>query len=292
LKTTGRGTPADRKRAAIWGGLGGQVGGVSKRGLSDGKESGSESDGEDESGKRVRPRLRLMLSDHDTGSEAGRGRSRQGEGVNGAKRVLRLSLPCDTEERMPTVPTGFKCDISESSNSHKDEDIHRIMPKPSSSSSSSTFIATDQTWDAFLASLDDKSQPRQQGEEGILDTSVTAADGDTTHGQLQLDLDGLRHRRTSERDPLGSPIRRLGPSSTLEGSSGMFIFDQGQGGDSSNSWFGGGDGENESGLGKSGVGVGGLVGTSGSCPSDALALEGFNFPVGPDGSSTLSYALG
>ena len=43
-----------------------------------------------------------------------------------------------------------------------------------------------------------------------------------------------------------------------------------------------------------GVGVGGLVvvGSSGTCPSDALAMEGFNFPVGPDGLSTLSYALG
>jgi len=289
----------DRKRGAIWGGTGGQVvtsGGGSQRGLNDGKESESQcdSDGEYERGTRRRPRLRLMLSDHDTGSEPRRGCSRQGEGVNGAKRVLRLSLPSDTEERMTIVPTGFKCDISESSNPHKDEDIHRIMPKLSSSSSSSTFIATDQTWDAFLASLDDKSQPRQQGEEGTLDTSVTAADGDTTHGQLQLDLDGLRHRHTSERDLLGGPVRRLGPSSTLEGSRGMFIFDQGQGGDSSNSWFGGGDGVNESGLGKSGVGVGvgGLVGSSGSCPSDALALEGFNFPVGPDGSSTLSYTLG
>jgi hypothetical protein len=34
--------------------------------------------------------------------------------------------------------------------------------------------------------------------------------------------------------------------------------------------------------------------SSGTCPSDALVMEGFNFPpvVGPDGSSTLSYALG
>jgi hypothetical protein len=294
LKTTGRGTPADRKRGAIWGGIGGQVvGSWSKRGLDDGKESESEGDEEhvgDEGGKRGRPRLRLMLSDHDMGSGPRGGHSRQGDEGNGAKMALRLSLPCDTDERMPIIPAGFKCDISESGNANNDEDIHRIIHKPSSSS---TFVATDPTWDAFLASLDDKSQPQQQGEEGRLDSSVTAADSDTTHGQLLLDLDG-RHR--SERDPLGSStVRRLGPSSpTLEGSGGMFIFDQG--GDSSSPWFEGADGVSEGGLGRSGVsvgvGVGELVGSSGTCPSDALALEEFNFPVGSDGSSTLSYALG
>ena len=297
LKTTGRGTPADRKRGAIWGGIGGQViESRSKRGLDVGKESegegGDEENGGDEGGKRGRQRLRLMLSDHDMGSGPRRGHSRQGDEENGAKMALRLSLPCDTDERMPIIPTGFKCDISESGNANNDEDIHRIIHKPSSSS---TFVATDPTWDAFLASLDDKSQPQQQGEEGRLDSSVIAADSDTPHGQqLLLDLDG-RHR--SERDPLGSStVRRLGPSSpTLEGSGGMFIFDQG-GDNSSSPWFEGADGVSEGGLGKSGVsvgvGVGGLVGSSGTCPSDALALEEFNFPVGSDGSSTLSYALG
>ena len=319
LKTTGRGTPADRKRGAIWGGIGGgQVGANgsrSKRGLDDGNESESESDEEhegDEGGKRGRPRLKLMLSDHDIEFEPRRGRSRQGEGGNGAKTTLRLSLPCDTDERMPIVPPGFKCDISESDNANNDEDIHRTthkIPSSTSTTSTSTFVATDPTWDAFLASLDDKSQPQQQGEEGALDSSVSAADSDTTHGQLLLDLDGHRHRQRryeSDRDPLGNNnnnigggsggiARRLGPSSSsppippLESSSGMFMFDHG--GDGSSPWFGSGPVESGE-MAKSGVGVGGLVGSSGTCPSDALALEGFNFPVGPDGSSTLSFALG
>ena len=83
-KTTGRGTPADRRCSAIWGwgGLGGsssQVGkygsvSVGKRRLDDdGKQNGSESKGEsdddDEGGKRGRPKLRLMLADHDLESE-------------------------------------------------------------------------------------------------------------------------------------------------------------------------------------------------------------------------------
>jgi len=66
------------------------------------------------------------------------------------------------------------------------------------------------------------------------------------------------------------------------------MFDHG--GDSPSAWFVGvgADGMNEG----SGRSVVGLSVSSGTCPSDALALEGFNFPVGPDGSSTLSYALG
>jgi len=125
--------------------------------------------------------------------------------------------------------------------------------------------------------------------------------------RLLLDLDGHQHRLHRERDPLPhgvtttSSIRRLVPSlsptASLEGSSGMFMFDHQGGGDGSTStWFE----EDEGGLGgrsgssnNSGVGVGvdGLVvvGSSGTCPSDALAMEGFNFP---DGSNTLSYALG
>ena len=311
LKTTGRGTPADRKRGAIWCGVragGDQEVGTSgnKRGLDDGKESESESDEEndgeeDEGGKRGRPMLRLMLSDHDI--EAGpRLGSREGEGGDGAKTSLRLSLLDDVDERMPV---GFKCDISESSND-------RATHKPSSP----TFVATDQTWDAFLASLDDKNHqpPQQQGEVGTLDSCVTAADSDTTHEQLLLDLDGHhlpnQHQLRRERDPSLSsphvvttttttPTRRLGPPlspTSLEGSSGMFMFDHpdgddddGGGGGSTSTWFG-----DEGGLGGRNLAGGGLVvvGSSGTCPSDALAMEGFNFPVGPDGTSTLSYALG
>ena len=293
-KTTGRGTPADKRRGAIWGwgGItGGQVGSGtgSKRGLDGGKEIETESEEEqDEGGKRGRPRLRLMLADHDLVSEPrrGRGRGHQGEGGNGVKTTLRLSLPGDTDadERMPTK---FKCDIPET---HNNEDIHGTAPKPSS-----TFVATDQTWDAFF--LDDKSQPhQQQGEEGALVSSINAADSDTTlPGQLLLHLDTDRHRHHRQHehlleieDPDVTP-RLTPPSSSLEGSSGgMFMFDQG--GDSSSAWFvgAGADGMNEG----SGRSVVGLSGSSGTCPSDALALEGFNFPVGPDGSSTLSYALG
>ena len=322
LKTTGRGTPADRKRGAIWCGV--QVGredGTSrnKRGLDDGKgsESDEENGGGDEGGRRGRPRLRLMLSDHDI--EAGpRHGGREGEDGDGAKTGLKLSLlndiDDDADERMPV---GFKCDISESSsnntNINDQNNNHRTSPahsKPSSSSSSSTFVATDQTWDAFLASLDEKNhQPpqQQQGEEGMFDSSVTAADdSDTTHGQLLLDLDGHRFSNQHRRSPsphnvavTTTAIRRLGPSlsspppTSLEGSSGMFMFDH-EGGDDGNggpssTWFG----DDEGGLGvRSGGGVGVGVGSSGTCPSDALVMEGFNFPVGPDGSSTLSYALG
>ena len=289
LKTTGRGTPADRKRSAIWGwsGLGGgrmeHCGNGSKGELDDRTESESD----DEGGKRDRPRLKLMLSDHDIVSERG----------EETKPALRLSLPGDTNDedvRMPVVPAGFRCE------SDNDQDTTRTTHQPSSSPSppSSSFVATDQTWDAFLASLDDKSQPQQQqGEEGTFDSSVAASDSDpTTHGQLLLELDdhhlpsSHRHRR-----------HLLGPPSpTLEGSNGMFIFDQGSDNSSSSSTWFGDDGMSESGSGSNGgsggrSGVPGLVvvvGSSGTCPSDALALEGFNFTVGPDGSSTLSYALG
>ena len=321
LKTTGRGTPADRKRGAIWGGV--QVGvsrevrtSRNKRGLDDGKESESDEDngGEDEGGKRGRPRLRLMLSDHDieTGS---RHDSREGEGGDGAKTSLKLSLLDDIDEAdEQRMPVGFKCDISESSsNANNDQNIHHRTPTPKPS----TFVASDQNWDAFLASLDDKNHqpPQQQGEEGTFDSSVTAADSDTTHGQLLLDLDGHhhhhhlpdQHRLHRERDPphevatTTTTTRRLGPSlsptASLEGSSGMFMFDH-EGGDDglTSTWFGdeGGGLRSSSGSSNLGVGVGGLVvvGSSGTCPSDALAMDGFNFPVGPDGSSTLSYALG
>ena len=295
LKTTGRGTPADRKRGAIWcgdqiGGRGGRqeagTNGNNKRGFDDGNESESdeeENGGEDddEGRKRGRPRLRLMLSDHDIDTGPRRG-SGEGEGGDGAKTSLR----------------------------HKP-------------SSSSTFVATDQTWDAFMASLDDKNYhhqpPQQQGEVGTLDSSVSAADSDTiiTHGQLLVDLDGHllsnQHRLHREGDfPPSAPLAttttttcRLGPSlsptSSIEGSSGMFMFNhQGQDDDddddSTSTWF-----EDESGgLGgggrrrrrSSGSGLVVVGSSSGTCPSDALAMEGFNFPVGPDGSSTLSYALG
>ncbi|KAF8799075.1 hypothetical protein BYT27DRAFT_6870046 [Phlegmacium glaucopus] len=309
MKMTGRGTPADRRRSAIWdrGGItaaatpGGKCGSGSKRGLDDGRED--EQDSEDEGGKRGRPRLRLMLADHDIEHpEPRRGRGRQEEG---AKTRLRLSLPDDDTNgyiRMPIVPNGYKCDITESNNDNND-DSDGTTHKPTSSSSS--FVATDQTWNAFLASLDDKSQPQQQqqGGEETLESSIIAADSDTTtHGQQQLLLHldddhhlSNRHRHRRHVD-VGVITPRLGPPSspTLEGSSGgMFMFDQGGVGDSSNTWFG--DGLSEG----SGVGVGSVrsgvvdigAGSSGTCPSDALALEGLNFPVGPDGSSTLSYTL-
>ena len=290
LKTTGRGTPADRKRGAIWG-WGGIGGGRvekcgSKRGLD---ESGSESESEEEGEgrKRGRPRLRLMLSDHDIEPEPRRGYGRHGAGENGAETAMRLSLPGDGNEgdvRMSDGPTGFKCDMSESND--KDEDIpSRPMHKLSSSSASSSFMATDQGWDAFLASLDDK-QPQPQGEEGTIDSCVSAADSDTTtHGQLLLDLDLTNRPR--QHPPLMESERPLSPSP----SSGMFMFDEGC--DGSSTWFGsGGDGVSEGRSGGAGMVVGlGLVGSGGTCPSDALALDGFSFPPS-DGSSTLSYALG
>ena len=303
LKTTGRGTPADRKRGVIWGG-GVQAGGCrevrtsgNKRGLDGGKECESESDEEngeeDEGGKRGRPRLRLMLSDHDieTGPRCG---SREGQGGDGAKTSLRLSIHNDIDDAHERMPVG---DISESNNADNDQNNHGTTHKPSSS----TFVASDQTWDAFLASLDDKNHqpPQQQGEEGTLDSCVTAADSDTIHGQLLLDLDGHhlpnQHRLHRGQDPphgvtttatcrLGSS---LSPTSFLESSSGMFMFDHQDGdGGSTSMWFG-----DEGGLGGRSSGVV-VVGSSGTCRNDALAMEGFNFPVGPDGSSTLSYALG
>ena len=306
MKTTGRGTPADRKRGAIWCGV--QLGGgqdvsgdrkSKKRRLDDGKESESsesdedENDDDDEGGKRGRPRLRLMLSDHDV--ERG---PRSGGGGGGA---------------------GGSCE---------DEGAKH---KPSSS----TFVATDQSWDAFLASLDDKThqqqqqqqppqqqQPQQQGEVGMFDSSVIAADSDIviTHGQLLLDLDcdGLSNQHRERESPLSPTLitttatRRLGPtlsptsaSSLGEGSSGMFMFDHRDEEDdgSCSRWYGDDDDEGGGGGGLGGMRRGsGLVvvgSSSGTCPSDALAMEGgFNFSspspvvVGPDGTSTLSYALG
>ena len=293
MKTTGRGTPADRKRGAIWcgvqlsGGGGGEEGGRKnkKRGLDEesGESSGeSDEDDEDEGGKRGRPRLRLMLSD-----EAG---------------------PCRSG--------GDSCEELEGGG------LRHKVPS-SSTSSSSTFVATDQTWDAFLASLDDKTQQHQQqqppqqqgqGEVGMFDSSVIAADSDIviTHGQLLLDLDDLSNQH-GERDSAPSPTlitttttRRLGrtlsPTSTslVEGSSGMYVFDHRDEDEdeSSSRWY---DDDDDGGR------RGGLVvvgsssgGASGTCPSDALVMEGFNFSsgpsspvvVGPDGTSTLSYALG
>ena len=254
-----------------------------------------------------------MISGHDieTGS---RRDSREGEGGDGAKTSLKLSLLDDIDEAdEQRMPGGFKCDISESSNANNDQNNHHKTPTPKPSS---PFVASDQTWDAFLASLDDKNhQPpqQQQGEEGTFDSSVTTADSNTTHGQLSLDLEGHHHHLPDqhqlhrERDhphevtTTTTTSRRLGPSlsptASLEGSSGMFMFDHGGDDGSTSTWFGdegGGLRSSSSSSSNLGVGVGGLVvvGSSGTCPSDALAMDGFNFPVGPDGSSTLSYALG
>jgi hypothetical protein len=352
LKTSGRGTPADRKRAAIWGGgrvLLHQVGGggrevAGKRGLDDDESDDGSDDGDIEGGEeddesdegeggtqRRRPRLRLMLSDHDDGREE-----------DGAKTSLGLGLvdaDDHSDERMRPAAAAVGCEhhISESLASNDQNNHSTIIHKPSSSSTTTTstttmttFVETDhQTWDAFLASLDDsnsnknhhhshqQARPQQQGEEGTtFDSSVAAADD---NGQLLLDVDdgpNPHHRLHRERDPTTAAAAvtcRLGPSmspiaaatASLEGSSGMFMFDHRQGGDddeddddtSTSAWFGDGGGRSGSGSGSSGhllggVGVG-VVGSSGTCPSDALAaMEGFSFPVGPDGTNTLSYALG
>ena len=286
LKTTGRGTPADRKRGAIWCGVqvgGGSGGGNQEVGTTSGsrkrdrKESESESDEEsggedDEGGKRGRPRLRLMLSDHDIESGGVSREEREGGG-DGAKTSLR----------------------------HK--------PSATSTPSSTTsFVTSDQTWDAFLASLDDKNNhhqqqppPQQQGEVGTLDSCVSAADSDVivTHGQLLLDVDDGHLLPNQHRLHRDASTRRLGPTlspTSLEGSSGMFMFDHrddSEEEDSTRTWFGDeGLGGRSSGGSGPVVVVGSSSSSSGTCPSDALAMEGFNFPVGPDGSSTLSYALG
>ena len=203
----------------------------------------------------------------------------------------------DPDERMPVV--GFKCDISESSNNAASNDHSRTTTthKPSSSTTSA-FVTTDQTWDAFLASLDDSKnhQAPQQGEAGTLDSSVIAADSDTVHGQLLLDLDGhhQQHRLHHERDPpphITTTTCRLGPTmspsmTSLEDvSSGMFMFDH-----DDDEWYG--DESGGLGVGRSISGGVGGGSSSGTCPSDAMVMEGFSFPVVPDGSSTLSYALG
>lgn len=304
---TGRGTPADRRRGAIWGG--GRV----ERGKREG-ECEREDGVEDEDGGEKRGRMRLML-------DVERGTPRRQREEDGDKR-LRLSLCGDdgggggeemTDVRLPVVvPTiGIKRSITESSNGGGGDDESDVTHKATMSSSSSS---NDQAWNAFLASLEDKSlsprqpQPQeqeqqqpQQGEEGILDSNVCAADRDLViHGQQQLLLDLDEHHRRRpiiENDPslVASGVRRLGPPTTSS-SNGMFMFGERSEDENESGWFASTSESESEGSGSSsglrGRGVVAVGSSSGSCPSDVLALEGFSFPGGVDGSSTLSYALG
>lgn len=171
VKVTGKGTPADRARAAQW--AKGSVPG--KRRSSSSRES--EVDADEEGEKRGRPRLRMMAF---PASEKCAGDAPPplvlGSRTNNMG-GLRLSLPSDVEVLpSPPPPTSVLVDSATKCAETLDESdfglkmgVPEAALPPSSSSTSSSVVAPNPAaavefvtgddephWHAFLASLDEK----------------------------------------------------------------------------------------------------------------------------------------
>jgi len=300
VKVTGKGTPADRARAAQW--AKGFVRG--KRRSS--RERESEVEENEEGEKRGRPRLRMMAfpaSEKCAGDALPSALGSRTNNMGG----LRLSLPSDVGVSSSPPPTSVVVDSVKCAETLDESDfglkmgVHEVALPPSLSSTGSSvvtpipaaaveFVTADDEphWDAFLASLNEKGggdkayqarmpdQLQQQQQEALqpeLELASTNNNGNPTSPSSPPPSPGFTTPRPAAPPPT-DPV--FGLNTNIFDMS--FVLD-------ANSWFAAGASANGgAGLGESPA-ASGVVNDGQQGPIDVTSAA-----VG--GTSTLSFALG
>jgi hypothetical protein len=298
VKVTGKGTPADRARAAQW--AKGFVGG--KRRSS--RERESEVEADEESEKRGRPRLRMMAfsaSEKCIGDAPPLVLGSRTNNMGG----LRLSLPSDVGVSPSPPPTSVVVDSVKHAETLDESDfglkmgVREVAPPPSSSSSVVTpipaatvdFVTGDDEphWHAFLASLDEKGgedkvyqarrqdQLQQQQQETLSPELEPASTNNNGNGNSAPPSSPPPSPGFTTPRPAAPPPTDLvfGLNTNIFDMS--FVLD-------ANSWFGAGASA------AAGAGLGESTAATGVADGQQGAIDVASAAVG--GTSTLSFALG
>ena len=299
VKVTGKGTPADRSRAAQW--AKGFVGG--KRRSS--RERESEVEENEEGEKRGRPRLRMtaFASEKCVGDAPPSVLGSRTNNMGG----LRLSLPSDVGVSPSPPPTSVVVDSVKCAETLDESDfglkmgVHEVALPPSSSLTSSSvvtpipaaavgFVTADDEphWDAFLASLDEKGGGDKAYQARMPDQLQQQQQQEALQPELELASTNNNSNPASPSSPPPSPGFTTPRPAAPPPTDPVFglntnIFDMSFVLDA-NSWFGAG----ASASGSAGLGESPAASSVGDGQPGAIDVA--SAAVG--GTSTLSFALG